>query len=88
MLEKVEGKKGKDKLPNSNKKVKNSTSISTTIKIKNVLKPKVQKKKSSDIFSSPKNFNISKSSSKKENHVDTLLEKNIVIPQHDFTSLQ
>ena len=48
MLEKVEGKKDKDKLPNFNKKVKNLTSISTKIRIKNVLKPKVQKTTSTD----------------------------------------
>ena len=75
MLEKVEGKKEKGKLPNSNKKGKNLTLISTTIKIKNVLKPKVKKTTSTDIVSSLKNFNISKTSTKKENHIETLLEK-------------
>ena len=76
MLDKVEGKKDKDKLPISNKKVKNLTSTSTKIRIKNVLKPKVQKTTSTDIVSSPKK------------HVETLLENNIVIPKHDFTSLK
>ena len=52
------------------------TSTSTKIRIKNVLKPKVQKTTSTDIVSSPKK------------HVETLLEKNIAIPQHDFTSLK
>ena len=52
------------------------------------MKPKVQKTTSTDIVSSPKNFNISKSSKKKEKHVETLLEKSIVIPQHDFTSIK
>ena len=75
MLEKVEGKQGTDKLPNSNKKVKNSTSISTTIKIKNVLKPKVQKTTSTDIVSSSKNFNTSKSSKKKKSTLKLSLKK-------------
>ena len=62
MLDKVEGKKDKDKLPIFNKRVKNLISTSTKIRIKNVLKLKVQKTTSTDIVSSPKK------------HVETLLE--------------
>ena len=51
-------------------------STSTKIRIKDVLKPKVQKTKSTDIVSSSKK------------HVKSILEKNIVIPQYDFTSLK
>ena len=75
MLEKVEGKKEKGKLPNSNKKGKNLTLISTTIKIKNVLKPKVKKTTSTDIVSSSKNFNTSKSSKKKKSTLKLSLKK-------------
>ena len=63
-------KKDEDKLPISNKKVKNLNSTRTQIRIKNVLKPKVQK------TTSPKK------------QVETHLEKNIVIPQQNFTSLK
>ena len=62
----VEGKKDKDKLPIFNKRVKNLISTSTKIRIKNVLKPKVQKATSTDIISSPKK------------HVETVLEETLL----------
>ena len=70
MLEKDKGKKGDDKFLNPNKKLKYLTSISPSNKIKNVMKPKVKKTTSTDIISSSK-----------KKHVETVLAKNIVIPQ-------
>ena len=51
------------------------------------MKPEVQKTTSTYIIASSKT-SIYRNLQNKKKHVETFLKKNIVIPQHDFTSIK